>query len=166
MLAQAPMDKDNGSKAQNEQDTGQERALDYKIRSRSDPAITLVDRAKEIETAEASIQTQVHGKLDLIVKQIRQLKEEAKRIMQEAEEDLELHRVRCGFEKKVGQSVYLYQKPGGERYFSMLSPEDWNGAPPSEYLGRYRVKPDMGFERVQAEAEDAGARVADAKEVN
>lgn len=48
-----------------------------------DPPIRLVDRAREIELADESIKTNVGGKLELILKQIRGLQDEAKRIMEE-----------------------------------------------------------------------------------
>ena len=31
----------------------------------------------------------------------------------------------------------------GERYFSMLSPEDWRGAPPHRFEGSYALEADM-----------------------
>jgi len=86
-----------------------------------DPPISLVDRAREIELADASIKTHVHGKLDIIARQIQALKKEAEAILEQAELDAELHRVRCNFEKKVGQIIYLYEKgPMKDTFFIIL----------------------------------------------
>ena len=115
-----------------------------------DPPISIVDRAKEIEKAQESIKTHVSGKLDLIVKQIRNLQDEAKKIMEQAEVDIELHKVKCNFEKKIGMEIHLYQKDTGLKYFSMLSPKEW-GTPPHPYLGSYVIRPDQGFERTDNE---------------
>lgn len=78
--------------------------------SRLAPAISLVDRAKEIEMAEESVQLHLHGKLEVIANQIRRLKEEAELILKRAEKDIELHKARCQFEKKPGQTIHLYKK--------------------------------------------------------
>lgn len=115
-----------------------------------DPPISIVDRAKEIEKAEESIKTHVNGKLDLIVKQIRNLQDEAKKIMEQAEADMQLHKVKCNFEKKTGMAVHLYEKETGQQYFSLLSPEEW-GTPPHAFKGTYTIRPDMGFERLDDE---------------
>jgi len=113
-----------------------------------DPPFSLVDRAREIEAADETINSHVSGKLDLIVAQIRSLKEEAKKILEQAEMDMHLHRIKCSFEKKPGQTIHLYKKENQEKYFSMLSPDDWKGNPPHEFCGSYRLRTDDSFERI------------------
>lgn len=115
-----------------------------------DPPFSLVERAQEIELAEESIQSHVSGKLDLIVKQIRALKDEARSIMEAAQRDLELHQVKCNFEKIVGQAIHLYRRPNATLYFSLLSPADWKGAPPNEFKGSYRLRVDRSFEQLHS----------------
>ncbi|MBM9545877.1 DUF2452 domain-containing protein [Leptospira sp. 201903074] len=115
--------------------------------SRLAPAISLVDRAKEIELAEESVQLHVHGKLEVIANQIRRLKEEAELILKRAEKDIELHKARCQFEKKPGQTIHLYEKESGF-YFSLLSPKDWGDHPPHFYKGSYTMNPDRSFTEV------------------
>lgn len=51
------------------------------------------------------------------------LQSQAKEILQETEQSRALHRASCNFSKKPGQIYYLYKKPSGQNYFSMLSPE-------------------------------------------
>ncbi len=115
--------------------------------STSDAPIRLIDRAKEIETANQQIQAHVSGKLDLILKQIRILQEEAKQIMEDALVNSELHQVKCNFEKKIGQTLHLYQRDSGEKYFSLISPVEW-GNPPHPFLGSFILKPDQSFEKI------------------
>ncbi|MEM7183205.1 MAG: DUF2452 domain-containing protein [Spirochaetota bacterium] len=122
------------------------RSLAYPTRT-LDPPITLVDRAREIETAQESIRSHVDSKLDLILKQIRALQEEAKDIISAAQRDVELHKVKCNFEKQVGQSIYLYEKDDGEKYFSLISPEEWN-PPPHTFLATYTMRGDRSFSEV------------------
>jgi len=116
-----------------------------------DPAYTIVDQAHEIQSADQSIQTHVTGKLDLIVKQIRSLQQEAKAIMDQAQRDMELHRVKCNFVKKIGQIIHLYKKTNGESYFSLLSLDDWEGKPPHQFMGSYLLNPDNSFEKMDSD---------------
>ncbi|MCB1159096.1 MAG: DUF2452 domain-containing protein [Leptospiraceae bacterium] len=121
-------------------------SLPYPTRT-LDPPIRLVDRAREIESADMVIQTSVNSRLELIAKQIRNLQDEAKQILEQAELDLELHRVKCNFEKKVGQAIHLYVKDNGDKYFSLLSKEEW-GKPPHIYLGTYMLNADRSFKKI------------------
>ena len=113
-----------------------------------DPPFSLVDRAREIEQAQESVQSHVNGKLDIIVEQIRVLQAQAREILSQAERDLELHRIKCNFEKLVGQPIHLYQKENGEKYFSLLSPADWGNRPPNTHQGSYRLNADRSFEEL------------------
>lgn len=126
------------------------RSLTYGT-SRLDPAIRLVDRAKEIELAHESIQSHTNTKLELILKQIRHLQEEAENIIEQAGLDAELHKVKCNFEKKVEQPYHLYIRPDESKYFSFVSPKEWGGNPPHEYLGSYIMKGDRSFQKIDEE---------------
>lgn len=113
-----------------------------------DPAIRLVDRAKEIELAHESIKSHTNSKLELILKQIRHLQEEAELIIDQASVDAELHSIKCNFEKQIGQPYHLYTRPDGTRYFSFVSPEEWGGSPPHDFVGTYAMKMDRSFEKL------------------
>lgn len=113
-----------------------------------DPAIRLVDRAKEIELAHESIQSHTNTKLELILKQIRNLQKEAEHVIEQAEVDSELHSIKCNFEKQVEQPYHLYAKQDGNKYFSFVSPEEWGNNPPHEFLGTYIMKGDRSFKRI------------------
>lgn len=120
--------------------------------SRLAPPIRLVDRAKEIELAEESVQLHVHGKMEVIAKQIRALKAEAEILLQNAQKDIELHKVKCHFEKKAGQALHLYEKKEGN-YFSLLSPAEWGGSPPHRFVASYIMNPDRSFTEVTEDEE-------------
>ncbi len=114
--------------------------------SRLAPAIDIVDAAKQIAEADRVIGTVVNAKLEVIAQQIRHLQDQAREVLQQAMDAAELHRARCRFQKKVGATYFLYrQAGGGEPYFSMLSPKDWNGAPPHAFVGAYRLEADMSW---------------------
>ena len=56
-----------------------------------------------------------------------------------------LNHARCGFRKVPGRSYHLYRQGDGGLAFSLLSPEDWGGRPPQEYLGSYRLQADLSW---------------------
>lgn len=115
----------------------------------SDPPFSIVARAQEIERAGEVVESHVHGKLDVIARQIRTLQEEARHIIDRAERDMELHRVKCNFEKKAGMNLYLYEKKTGEKHFSILSPLEWGASLPYEFLGAFRLAADGSFEEIE-----------------
>jgi hypothetical protein len=65
--------------------------------------------------------------------------------MMKCKRDEKLHQAACNFQKKPGTTYYLYKKPSGQEYFSMLSPEDWGKSLKSEYLGAYKLECDHSF---------------------
>ena len=113
--------------------------------SRLAPAIDIMDIAKQIAEADRVIGTVVNAKLEVIAEQIRNLQDQARRVLQQALDDADLHRARCRFQKKVGETYFLYRESANEPYFSMLSPDDWNGTPPHEFVGAYRLEADMSW---------------------
>ncbi|HJL19836.1 MAG TPA: DUF2452 domain-containing protein [Sandaracinaceae bacterium LLY-WYZ-13_1] len=123
---------------------GPSRTSPYPV-SRLAPAHDLVDVAREIERADQTIGAVVGGKLELIARQIRALQEEAREILDDTRRDLDLHRAECNFAKRVGGVYHLYERPNGRCYFSMLSPDDWGGAPPHSFRGSYRLEGDQSW---------------------
>ena len=123
---------------------GPARTSPYPV-SRLAPAHDLVDVAREIERADRTLGAVVGGKLELIARQIRALQEEARAILEDTRRDLDLHRAKCAFVKRIGATYHLYEREGGGLYFSMLSPDDWGGAPPHAFVGSYRLEPDQSW---------------------
>ena len=68
-----------------------------------DPPISIVEQAKEIEKAEEYIKIKVQHRLDFILKQIKNLQNEARRVISCADQDMELHEVVCNFQKIPGE---------------------------------------------------------------
>jgi hypothetical protein len=134
---------------------GPDHASPYPI-SRLAPPVDLVDTAREIQRADETIRNHVGGKLQVIAEQMRALRDQAQAIMAQAQRDAELHRAVCQFKKRPGQIYHLYERSPGELYFSMLSPEDWNGAPPHPYKGAYRLEADLSWTAAEELGHDAG----------
>lgn len=127
--------------------------------SRLGAPIDLVDTAREIARADAVISTVTADRLAQIADQIRALQDQAREVLARARRDAMLHRATCRFQKVVGQVYHLYRKGEGDEaptYFSMLSPDDWRGAPPDPFVGSFRLEPDQSWTAV----EDIAARDA------
>jgi chromatin segregation and condensation protein Rec8/ScpA/Scc1 (kleisin family) len=125
----------------------EEHARPYPV-SRLAPPITLVDLAREIEAAERLVDTRLDTGLRVIAAQIENLRQQARELLLKAQGDQKLHRATCRFKKIPGQIYSLYRRPSGENYFSRLSPDDWSGHPPHEFLGSYRLESDFSWVRV------------------
>ena len=109
------------------------------------PRFDLIDLAAEIARADETVSLVASAKLDLIRKQILALQEEARRVLDEAARAARLHRARCAFPKVPGHVYLLYRRGEDDRYFSMLSPDDWGGHPPHPFEGSYRLENDQTF---------------------
>lgn len=125
-----------------------DRASPYPV-SRLGAPIELLDVAREIQDADRMLGAVVGGQLELIAEQIRTLQEKARAILERAQEAGDLHRASCQFKKRPGATYHLYRRPGGDRYFSMLSPDEWGGSPPHAYEGSYRLEIDMSWTRIE-----------------
>ncbi len=123
---------------------GPARTAPYPV-SRLAAPVTLVDLAREIDRADRLLASHVEGKLAVIARQIRNLQEEAREILDKVRRDQELHRARCAFRRRVGQTYFLYRKEDGSLWFSMLSPEEWGGGLADRFEGAYRLETDMSW---------------------
>lgn len=135
---------DETKKYSGELHQGEDRSAPYPV-SRLAPAFELVDLAKQISEADKMINTRVSSKLNVIADQIRHLQEEARQVLEDTQKDQQLHQAACNFQRQPGHIYHLYRKPDGRTWFSMLSPEDWRGQPPNDYVGSYRLEADMSW---------------------
>ncbi|KAF2358750.1 Protein of unknown function DUF2452 [Trinorchestia longiramus] len=109
----------------------------------------LVELAQEIQKADAFTRATVSNKLQVIAEQVRFLQEQARRVLQEAQHNADLHHAACNFVKQPGSTYHLYGRPSGQRYFSMISPQEWGGDCPHEHLGTYRLEADQSWTAVE-----------------
>lgn len=123
---------------------GPDRSAPYPV-SRLAPSIDLVDMAREISHADTMLNNRVGAKLKVIADQIKALQAAAHAVLEEAKHDQELHHADCAFKRQPGKVYYLYERADGSRYFSMLSPQDWRGAPPHPFAGAYRLEADLSW---------------------
>lgn len=127
-----------------EKHRGPERASPYAISRLSGP-VSLVDVAREIERADQAIASTAGAKLEVIAEQMRALRAQAEDVLQKAQVDAELHRAEARFVRHVGKTYHLYERTTGQRYWSLLSPDDWSGAPPHGFVGSFRLEADQSW---------------------
>ncbi|CAL4082225.1 unnamed protein product, partial [Meganyctiphanes norvegica] len=84
----------------------------------------LVELAQQIQTANQFTKANVGNKLQVIAEQVRFLQEQARKILEEANESNDLHHVACNFVKKPGTTYHQYIRESGQKFFSMISPDD------------------------------------------
>jgi hypothetical protein len=138
--------------------SGGERSSPYPV-SRLAPAFQAPELADEIARAESMLGARTGAKLRVIADQIKALQAEARKVLDEAREEHALTHAECAFKRRPGKVYHLYSRDDGSRYFSMLSPEDWRGAPPHSFEGSYRLEPDYAW--TPADAADANDDTGD-----
>ncbi|XP_075237224.1 uncharacterized protein C1orf50 homolog isoform X2 [Lycorma delicatula] len=70
-------------------------------------------------------------------------KSQACKVVVELHQGLSLNHAACNFKKVPGKTYHLYQRQSGQKYFSMLSPEEWDSRLPHQFLGSFRLENDM-----------------------
>jgi len=111
----------------------------------------LTQLASSIQTADSHIVSCAHGKLTQIARQIQALQKQAQIVLEKAQLDQELSHAACNFKKLPGKTYHLYKKETTDsKYWSMLSLDDFGGAPPggSIFLGSYKMEADLSFTKV------------------
>lgn len=111
--------------------------------SRLSPAFGLVELASEIAQADDKVAARANAQLQIIAEQMKSLQAEARKILEQAQQDQQLNHARCAFTRVPGRIYHLYRRPDGELEFSMLSPQEWGGKPPHEYIDSYQLGLDM-----------------------
>lgn len=82
------------------------------------------------------------GQLKLIAEQMEMLKLQAKKIINDSYLQDELHSINTPFKLVNGNTYYLYQN-STKKYFSLLSPQEWNNK--DDFLGSYLYDYDNQF---------------------
>lgn len=127
---------------------GPSKSSPYPI-SRLAPPHDLVDLARQIQEADSFLSVKVSAELGIIAEQMQALRARAEKALEAAKINAELHRISCTFKKRPGKTYHLYRRPNGDRYWSMLSPDEWGASCPHTFEGTYRLENDMSFVRVE-----------------
>ena len=84
-----------------------------------------------------------YGKLKLIAKQMLALKNEALEIIEESNIQDELQEIKNKFKVVSGNFYYLYENKEKKKYFSLISPNQWNNN--DRFIGEYLYDFDKNF---------------------
>lgn len=124
--------------------------------------LDLVALAEQVQKADEFIRANATNMLTVIAEQIQHLQEQARKVLEDARRDADLHHVACNMVKKPGNIYYLYQQESGQQYFSIISPEEWGAGCPHEFLGAYKLQHDMSWTPYQdIEKQDAKISLMD-----
>ncbi|XP_051843890.1 uncharacterized protein C1orf50 homolog [Antechinus flavipes] len=105
----------------------------------------LVELAQQVQKADEFIRANATNKLIVIAEQIRHLQTQARKVLEDAQRDAELHHAACNMVKKPGNIYYLYKRDNGQQYFSILSPKEWGASCPHDFLGAYKLQHDLSW---------------------
>ncbi|XP_012290196.2 uncharacterized protein C1orf50 homolog isoform X2 [Aotus nancymaae] len=116
----------------------------YHTHLAGDP-LDLVALAEQVQKADDFIRANATNKLTVIAEQIQHLQEQARKVLEDAHRDADLHHVACNIVKKPGNIYYLYKRESGQQYFSIISPKEWGTSCPHDFLGAYKLQHDLSW---------------------
>lgn len=141
--------------------SGVELVSSYQTNRVGDP-MDLVALAEQVQKGDDFVKANAGNKLTVIADQIRYLQEQARKVLVEAKRDADLHHAACNIVKKPGTMYYLYQRPSGQKYFSIISPKEWGPSCPHPYLGAFKLQYDMSWTPIEeVEKRDADIAIMD-----
>lgn len=140
---------------------GVELVSSYQTNRVGDP-MDLIALAQQVQKGDEFIRANACNKLTVIADQIRYLQEQARKVLEDAKKDAELHHAACNVVKKPGNMYYLYMRESGQRYFSIISPQEWGPSCPHKFLGAYKLQYDMSWTPLEdVEKRDAEIGIMD-----
>ena len=102
-------------------------------------AYDLVALATQVQQADERTRSVAGSKLSVIAEQIRFLQRQAAAILEETKLNADLNHAACNMVKKPGTVYHLYERDTGQKYLSILSPQEWGASCPHGFLGSYRL---------------------------
>ena len=139
--------KDDDQRYSGDNFRGPDHSSPYPV-SRLGAQVSLVDHAKFIESASSKVALRTNAQLEVIVEQMRALQERARVIIEQASRDVDLIHAECRFHRVAGRVYHLYERPDGQRYFSMLGPDEFGGHAPSGFVASFRYEADESWTRL------------------
>ncbi|XP_012678045.1 uncharacterized protein C1orf50 homolog [Clupea harengus] len=145
----------------NDKPNGLELVSSYQTNRLGDP-MDLVSLAQVVQKSDEFVRANACNRLTVIADQIRYLQEQARKVLEEAKKDADLHHAACNVVKKPGNMYYLYLRESGQRYFSIVSPQEWGSSCPHKFLGAYKLQYDMSWTPIDdVEKKDAEIAIMD-----
>ncbi|XP_014781575.1 uncharacterized protein C1orf50 homolog [Octopus bimaculoides] len=111
--------------------------------------VDLVELAQQIQKGNEFIRANAINRLTVIADQIKYLQDQAKKVLEESHRDGMLHHVACNIVKKPGHVYYLYKKPTGQDFLSIISPEEWGPTCSNDFIGAFRLEHDQSWTPIE-----------------
>jgi len=105
----------------------------------------LVALAMQVQQADEKTRSVAGSKLSVIAEQIKFLQKQAEAILEETKLNADLNHAACNMVKKPGTVYHLYERDTGQKYLSILSPQEWGKSCPHVFFGSYRLEYDMSW---------------------
>jgi len=107
-------------------------------------AETLIQDAHgALRETKREIKDSAYKRLELLDRMQRELVDKAREILEQARRDVNLHEIKMTCAKTRGHVYYLYENPGGDRFFSLLAPQEYYQADPDAvYYGSWLLNYD------------------------
>lgn len=83
------------------------------------------DKGKITGRAVAAMHSQTDMQMSQIYQQMQLLADQAKKIQARIEVSERIYQASIGFEPLINHHYFLYQKPDGTDFMSMIAPEEW-----------------------------------------
>ncbi|CAC5367147.1 Uncharacterized protein C1orf50 homolog,Uncharacterized protein C1orf50 [Mytilus coruscus] len=132
----------------NRRPTGVQLVNTERTNKHADP-MDLVALAQTIQKADEMTKARVGSKLTVIADQIRYLQEQAKKHLEDAKRDNIIHHAACNLVKRPGTMYYMYERESGQKYMSILSPEEWGAGCPHIFVGAYKLEYDLSWTPIE-----------------
>ncbi|XP_053452237.1 uncharacterized protein C1orf50-like [Nycticebus coucang] len=116
----------------------------YHTHCLGDP-LDFVVLAEQVQKADEFIRANASNKLTVIAEQIQLLQEQARKVLEDARRDANLHHIVCNMVKKPGNIYYLYKRKSGQQYFSLISQKEWGTHCPHDFCGAYKLQHDLSW---------------------
>jgi len=81
---------------------------------------------------------------------MKELQERARTIIEAASRDVDLIHAECRFHRVPGRVYHLYERGDGQRFFSMLGPDEYGASAPSGFVASFRYEHDESWTRLDA----------------
>ena len=117
----------------------------YPAHVRTEPAQATEQTARNDQALARSNDAANH-EITRLQEQAHQLLEQAERVSHESGIRKKIREAQCGFDPKVGQSYFLYEREQ-QCVLTLISPDEWSGpAPYGAFLAEVRQLPDFTWE--------------------
>lgn len=109
----------------------------------SPPLLPNKDMSQE---AIALIESGANSKINLLRDLLNIISKRGEEEIYNINDSIELWKLPCGFVRKSGDIVHLYQRSNGEKFWSLIAPYEWEID--LKFLGTYKILYDYILEKI------------------